>query len=197
MTGQKVWLTSDTHFSHRRIVEFTERGRVTTQEEHDEWLIDLWNSQVNAGDVVYLLGDCSFAKNYDDVAAVFARLNGSIHIIKGNHDNRDHLKKLKEQNYIAWWGDYKEIKLAGKHHTCLFHFPITAWHKQHYGSFMAHGHTHSNFQGEGKILDVGIDNAYKYFGRHMLFSEQSVIDFMSQRKLHIADQHRNDKTGDL
>lgn len=53
----KVWLTSDLHFQHRRIVEYTNRGVDTTQEDHDRWLIDLWNSQVNKNDTVYSLGD--------------------------------------------------------------------------------------------------------------------------------------------
>ena len=47
--------TSDLHFFHRNIVKFTNRGEVTTQENHDEWLVNLWNSQVKAGDLVYAL----------------------------------------------------------------------------------------------------------------------------------------------
>lgn len=65
--------------------------------------------------------------------------------------------------------------------------------KQHYGSLALHGHCHSSYQGQGKILDVGIDNAYKLYGEHRLFSEQDVIDFMKERPTHIADAHRTEK----
>jgi len=38
--------TSDLHHDHRRIVEFTNRSKDTTQENHTEWLITTWNKNV-------------------------------------------------------------------------------------------------------------------------------------------------------
>jgi calcineurin-like phosphoesterase family protein len=124
---------SDTHFFHKKICEYTDRKLVTTQELHDQWLIDLWNSQVNKGDLVYLLGDVSFGKLDDTISAV-KQLNGQIIVIKGNHDKREDLAKLKDANLISAWYDYKEITI-NKQSICLFHFPIAAWHKQGYGAW--------------------------------------------------------------
>lgn len=59
------YFVSDTHWHHKKIVEITNRGVETTQEEHTDWLINLWNKQVTNSDQVYLLGDVSFATKLD------------------------------------------------------------------------------------------------------------------------------------
>ena len=185
------WFTSDLHHMHKRIVEFTNRCKDTTQSEHDDWLIELWNSQVAAGDLVYHLGDFSFGKKYDDIASFLRKLNGQKIFIKGNHDDRKVLDNLAVSGLIQAWYDYKEIKLADKS-VCLFHFPISSWHKQGYGSLHLHGHSHGNFtDGKGKILDVGLDSAYNIFGKHRFFSEQSVLEYMQSREVHVADHHKD------
>lgn len=189
-----TYFTSDLHFAHKRIVEFTQRGVATTQEEHDDWLINLWNSQVLKGDLVYMLGDVSFAK-IDYTREVLSQLNGQIIVIKGNHDREEDLERLKEENLIQSWKHYKEIKIVSKegtkYPTCLFHFPITSWHKQGYGSYHLYGHTHSNFQGDGLCLDVGIDNAYNVFGKHRLFSSKDIVNIMKNKEMVIKDHHRD------
>ena len=193
----RKFFTSDLqlHIGHKRITEFTDRKLVTTAEDHDNWVVDLWNSQVKPGDIVYILGDVSFAR-FDKTCEALKKMQGQKHIIKGNHDRADDLDRLKAANIIQNWHDYKEIKVGGKEDNltaCLFHFPITAWHRQHYGSFMLHGHCHGSFQGEGKILDVGLDNSYNIFGEHKLFSEDDVLQFMQGREVYIAESHRNYK----
>lgn len=192
-----TYFTSDLHIGHKRIVEFTQRGVATTQEEHDDWLINLWNSQVLKGDLVYVLGDVSFAK-YDYTKKVLSKLNGQIIVIKGNHDQEEDLERLKDENLIQSWKHYKEIKITGedgtKYHTCLFHFPITSWHKQGYGSYHLYGHTHGNFQGDGLCLDVGIDNSCNIFGKHKLFSSEDIVNIMRNKEIVIKDHHRKDMT---
>ena len=189
-----TWFTSDLHFHHKRICEFTQRKNFTSQENHTEWLIDLWNSQVNKGDLVWHLGDFSFSRNADEIEDVLKRLNGVKHFIKGNHDDRKVLTELKKRNAIAWWGDYKEIQIQ-KQTACLFHFPIAVWHKQHYGSMHLHGHCHGSLQTEtGKILDVGLDNTPNvYSGIHKFFSEDDILAYMQQRKVEVLDHHQHRK----
>lgn len=182
--------TSDLHMAHKRIVEFTNRSVDTTQENHDEWLVHLWNSQVTKGDVVYSLGDYSFAKNYDDIAKFTQQLNGQKIFIKGNHDRREHLDQLVKDNLIQAWYDYKEIKLQDVP-TVLFHFPISSWHRQSHGALHLHGHCHGNFKDyRGKMLDVGLDSAYNLYGEHKFITEEAVIAFMKDQSIYLADQHR-------
>lgn len=185
------WYTSDLHFSHKRIVEFTNRAVETTQELHDRWLIDLWNSQVSKGHLVYHMGDFSFAKNYEDIASVVYQLNGQKIFIKGNHDRSEHLDQLAKDNLIAAWYDYKEIKIAGTK-TCLFHFPISSWANQSHGSWHCHGHSHGNHvDSKGKMLDVGLDSAYNIFGQHKFFSEEDIQEIMQKKSIYTSDAHMN------
>jgi calcineurin-like phosphoesterase family protein len=185
--------TSDLHFGHKRIVEFTNRGiACRSQDNHDFWLVDLWNIEVSAGDVVYHLGDFSFYKNYDDVANIVKQLKGTKIFIKGNHDKREHLDQLVKDELIAAWYDYKEIKLDDTS-VVLFHYPIASWHKQGYGAYHLHGHCHGNFKdSRGKMLDVGLDSAYNLYDRHCFIDENQVHEFMKHESIYLADQHRKD-----
>jgi calcineurin-like phosphoesterase family protein len=186
--------TSDLHFGHKRIVEFTNRSvECISQDNHTQWLIDLWNTEVSAGDLVYHLGDFSFFKNYNEVADVVSQLKGSKIFIKGNHDRREHLDQLVKDNLIAAWYDYKEIKI-GDTPVVLFHFPIASWHRQGYGAYHLHGHCHGNFKDyRGKMLDVGIDSVYNLYGKHGFLDENQIVEFMKEEKLYIADHHKEYK----
>jgi calcineurin-like phosphoesterase family protein len=182
--------TSDLHHEHRRIVEFTNRGKDTAQEEHTEWLVNTWNSNVTKSDVCYHLGDYSFAKTYDDIAEYTSRLNGTKILLKGNHDKRGNLDQLVKDNLISAWFEYKEIKI-GTTPVVLFHFPISSWHRQSHEAWHLHGHCHGNHKdGKGKILDVGIDSAYNIYGEHRFFTEEDIAIFMQDRSNYISDHHR-------
>ena len=185
--------TSDLHHQHSRIVEFTNRGKETTQENHTEWLVEVWNKNVTPADVCYNLGDYSFAKKYDDIAKFTERLNGTKILIKGNHDRREHLDQLVKDNLIAAWYDYKEIKIVDIP-VVLFHFPIASWHRQGHGAYHLHGHCHGNFKDyRGKMLDVGIDSVYNLYGKHGFLNEHQIVEFMKEEKLYIADHHKEYK----
>jgi calcineurin-like phosphoesterase family protein len=186
----KTYFTSDLHFLHKNIVSFTERSKYTTQEDHTEWLIDLWNSVVNKADKVYHLGDFCFG-NYEQMKDIVKRLNGQIFMLKGNHDKFEHLQRLKDENLIQACYEYKEIKIRGNS-TVLFHFPVTSWHKQGYGSWHLHGHCHSNLKKEhqkGKILDVGLDNMIQSYGQASFFDEDMIEAVMQEKQKYIADHH--------
>lgn len=186
----KLFITSDLHFMHKRIVEFTQRGNDTTTEDHDKWLTDLWNSQVTKSDRVFHLGDFSFASKYEDVAAQVKKLNGQKFFIKGNHDRSQILDQLKKDNLIQNWKHYDEVKIAGVH-TCLFHFALAVWHKQQYGSWALVGHSHGSFQPEkGKILDCGLDNSYNLYGEHKFFTEEMLEAYMQTKEVHVVDHHK-------
>lgn len=182
--------TSDLHHEHKRIVEFTNRGINTSQENHTRWLTAIWNKNVSSSDLVYHLGDFSFAKNYDDIALFLLKLNGQKIFIKGNHDRRENLDLMVKDRLIAAWYDYKEIKIQDIP-TVLFHFPIASWHRQSHGALHLHGHCHGNFKDyRGKMLDVGIDSAYNLYGEHKFITEDEVLEFMKEQSIYSADQHR-------
>jgi len=70
------------------------------------------------------------------------------------------------------------------------HFPIACWNQQGRGSYHIHGHSHGSYKGNGKILDVGIDNSYNLFGEHRLFTEEDIIEYMSKQEVYASDHHK-------
>jgi calcineurin-like phosphoesterase family protein len=185
----KVWATSDLHFHHRNICNYTNRHFVTAPELHDQWVIDLWNSTVQPGDIVYHLGDFCFNSRYEILRDIVRKLNGQKHFIIGNHDKEENFKKLKTEGLIHWYGHYKEIKIKDTK-VVLSHFPFASWHRQHYGSWHLHGHTHGCQMGEGKILDAGLDMSFKLYNEHKFFDEQMIEDFMNSREITVVDGHK-------
>ena len=147
-----IFFWSDPHWFHDRILEFTKRP-FSDLEEMNDTLIYNWNSVVRKHDAGYILGDISFGtRNQTD--ELISRLNGQIHIIRGNHD--DSLDKFASR--FASYQDYKEIKVKGQK-ICLFHFPIESWHGANKGSWHLHGHCHGSLVStNGPRLDVGVDS---------------------------------------
>lgn len=73
----------------------------------------------------------------------------------------------------------------------MFHFPIGSWHKQSHGSWHLHGHSHGGYTDrKGKMLDVGIDNAYNLYNDHVFFDLEMISAFMQKREMYTSDKHR-------
>ena len=177
--------TSDLHFFHKNIVKYTDRKTVVSQADHTDWLIDIWNKEVNVSDHVFHLGDFAFTDKPQDINWLLKKLNGQKTFIKGNHD---HMKVWNQLDGV-YMKDYKEIKLSNGKSCVLFHFPMSIWHKNQYGAYHLHGHCHGSFQGQGRILDVGIDNAFNVYREHQFFTEEEVIEILEAKKIHVADGH--------
>ena len=73
-------VTSDQHFGHDNIIKYCDRPQ-----NHHDVMIDGWNEIVKDVDVVYHLGDYSLT-NRDDTKMISDILNGTRHLVKGNHD---------------------------------------------------------------------------------------------------------------
>jgi len=145
-----TFFTSDTHFGHANIIKHCHRP-FNTAEEMDAALIERWNSVVAPTDVVYHLGDVAFRGTKGNFISIFSRLNGIIHLIRGNHDNEEVLTQ-------AWASisDYLEIR-AGSKKIVLCHYPMRSWNGMYNGSLHLYGHEHGNIPDHGNCLDVGVD----------------------------------------
>lgn len=129
-----VWFTSDTHFGHKKILEYEPEARpFSSVEEMNEVMIDRWNHCVGRNDIIYHLGDFCFGKSSLDIAA---RLNGKKRLIMGNHDSYpvdDYLRHFEKVMGVKYW------KMC-----VLTHIPV---HPDNLGSrafINVHGHLHSN-----------------------------------------------------
>ena len=83
----KLWIVSDTHFCHRRILIYESANRPF--KDRNEAMIQRWNEKVRENDLVLHLGDFSFG-NKSRIKNIVARLNGRIWLLMGNHDREQH-----------------------------------------------------------------------------------------------------------
>ena len=84
--GQKIWITSDTHFNHANIINYCARP-FKDVEEMNATLISKWNNSVGKEDIVWHLGDFAMG-GAKEVEVLRAQLNGKIYLIRGNHDTK-------------------------------------------------------------------------------------------------------------
>ena len=150
-----VLFTADHHFSHRNIIEYTSRP-FSSVEEMDAVMINRWNSVVKPKDTVYHLGDFSLANRVDHI---FKQLNGTVYIIRGNHDrwvNKNAFFPITKEGSVFLIPAQYELKHMGET-IVLSHYPMISWNKSFHGSWHLFGHVHGILNPYGKSLDVGVD----------------------------------------
>lgn len=126
-----VYFIGDLHFDHRNILNFC-RGEFANIKDHNECMVDFWNSTVNKNDTIYLMGDVSFSL---DGLKYIKQLKGTIHLVKGNHDT------FLIQDYID--AGFKKIDGVVKHKEfILTHVPIHPDCLEFNWKYNIHGHIH-------------------------------------------------------
>lgn len=143
-----IWFTSDTHYGHANVIKYCNRPFADVN-EMNEALIENYNSLVKPNDLVYHLGDLCFSREPDKI---INRLNGNIHLVIGNHDNKRFLRNCK----LAWIKDVYMLRDAGDKFW-LSHYAHLRWPKSHHGTYHLFGHSHGNLTGYGRSMDVGVD----------------------------------------
>ncbi|HET9893679.1 MAG TPA: metallophosphoesterase family protein [Streptosporangiaceae bacterium] len=153
----QVWYTSDTHFRHAKVAAL--RG-FSSVEEHDEAVIRRWNEVVEKGDVVWHLGDFAMGGKVDGVDGlrrIAWRLNGTKHLITGNHDAPWPGHKDAWKHQWRWNDMFSSVQAFGRRqidgrNVLLSHFPYigdhtpedrhTQFRLRDEGLWLLHGHTH-------------------------------------------------------
>ncbi len=168
-----VYITSDLHLGHSNIHEKF-RTEFISEQHHNEHIVDCWNSVVKKRDVVKVLGDFVFNRAG---LPYLKHLNGTIHLISGNHDikwNRDLLNEHRNLSYVVGAQKYKG--------TILTHIPIhpdemvyRSW------KYNIHGHVHNKdtspeVRDSDNYYNVNVDvNSYGFFPipfEHILMETQ-------------------------
>lgn len=162
-----TFFISDTHFNHRKIVEgFGDNSDHATLDpeavprpfaniqEHDEALVENWNSVVRDQDVVWHLGDVVMGNgnagppmNFD----ILARLNGKKKLILGNHDGPG---KIAE--YAKHFDKMLAYHVVGKSIICS-HIPVHVTQVEHRFVLNIHGHVHSATLDDDRYLNVSCE----------------------------------------
>lgn len=161
-----IWLTGDQHFGHENIIEYCGRpyGNASLM---DADMISKWNEKVNPEDTVVHIGDFIFKHKSIDLIRPF--LNGTIILIKGNHDKRAILEQMT-------WVPYMFMRIGTKY--CLInHRPMyDAYEEDKYRDsdpnlsrellrgvdYIICGHVHEKWLWHGRNYNVGVDH-HKFY----------------------------------
>ena len=188
------FFTADLHLGHKNILIYSPDRPGSSIEEHNEILLENWNSRVGDGDNVYVLGDFFFMCSLEVAQEWLARARGKIHVIYGNHDKlirRERKAEILSERF-EWRKDYHELKIWDEEmdltqDIILSHYPMLVWNKAHHGSFMLHGHCHSTLPDDpgATRIDVGVD-AQNYSP----ISYQEVKELMTKKVFRPVDHHK-------
>jgi calcineurin-like phosphoesterase family protein len=141
----KVFFISDLHLGHRRILNFAGefRGGDTT-EEHDDWVVNQWNSVVKKRDVVYVLGDVAFTREGFERCA---ELRGAKNLILGNHDKFNISEYQRFFRILPGIFKYKGFWVS--------HAPIHP--RELHGLKNIHGHVHQHTLPDPNYINVSVE----------------------------------------
>jgi len=182
-----IWFTSDTHFNHAKVINYSSRP-FTNLNEMTDAMVTNWNTVVKTGDTIYHLGDFALSrgqKHTELIDNLLLALNGQKWLIVGNHD-RDEVVKNKRWVAVK---DYHEIKLdlggLHKQRIVMCHYALRVWNQMNRGAWMLHGHSHGNLiDTGGRMMDVGVD-----CHNHRPISLEEVALFMASRTPVQYDHH--------
>ena len=139
-----TYLFSDPYFHHENMAKH--RG-FSSAEEMNELIVKNWNNTVSKRDAVFLLGDITMEKKQYEI---LGRLQGLIHVVLGNHDERQHVREmLNYVHSVSGIIDYKKIAI-------LTHCPVHPSQLEFRYSYNIHGHVHEN-----SVLDIYEDPKFK------------------------------------
>ena len=159
-----IYVTSDLHFGHDREFIFGPRGFKTIQ-EHDEAIIERWNSIITDEDEVYILGDLMLKDNEHGIECL-SRLKGHKYFVTGNHDTTTRMALYMDEQgaNIAWCGDATRLKYKG-YNFYLSHYPTLTGNlekeslKQMTLNLFGHTHQKTNFYEDRPYMyHVGLDS---------------------------------------
>lgn len=161
--SKNIFFISDMHFGHEAMCTFinwdgTRMRPFNSFEEADETMVRNWNNMVSENDIVYILGDVSYATRKEYADSILVRLKGQKKLIAGNHDLWSTQWYLKYFKYVR-----------GCSHLDNFYLSHTPIHDGSKGRFKLniHGHIHgqqvmrpSEIDMKGRILSYEPDPFY-------------------------------------
>ena len=141
-----IYVIGDTHFGHRAIINFEKANRpFATIEEHDEALVEAWNSVVKKKDSVYHLGDVLFGEGSFQL---LYRLNGLKKLVMGNHD------RYPSEKYLRHFS--KLLGSAEVDGCILTHIPVHPCQFPRY-RLNIHGHSQSKALDDPRYVCVSAE----------------------------------------
>jgi calcineurin-like phosphoesterase family protein len=173
----RFW-TSDLHLGHSRILELCPDRPWPNLEAMNRGLIGLWNETVSPEDEVWVIGDFAMGRIRETLSLV-PLLHGRKFLVPGNHDRCSPAYPHRRDRVEDWVDLYLEAGFCGiKSPGCweiggvlcnVNHFPYLGPEDDQYrdrfdafrpaddGLPLVHGHVHSAWQVNGRMVNVGVD----------------------------------------
>ena len=177
-----IYYTADLHLGHENVIRYCDRP-FSNAEEMGEAIVSNWNSVVREEDEVYIIGDVLF-KLKNDTPLYLDRMNGTKHLITGNHDVRN-LKKDRFRELFASVNDYLIIDDEGRK-LVLFHYPIVEWDGYFRGAYHIYGHIHNSDNTANRIMG-NIPNAFNAGVDLNDFTPQTLSQLIGRSKARLND----------
>lgn len=144
-----IYVTSDLHFNHPGILKLS-RGQFKTVQEHNDYIINKYNSVVGKDDLVYILGDLGFTP-LKDLKPLISRLNGRKVLILGNHD-KGTIGEYRAMGFIEVYNH----PVYYSNDIILSHEPVKEAFDNPY-VFNVHGHLHRSKLSLNNYINVNIE----------------------------------------
>ena len=214
LNNNDLWVTSDTHYSHKNICRGVTEWRLPNGEipinetrdfndinEMNDHIVNNINNMIKPNDVLLHLGDWSFG-GFDNIVQFRERINcKNIHLILGNHDHHILNNKNNVRDLFTTVHEIVTIEVSKdkKRQICrCSHEPIQSWDGLNKGHFHLHGHVHLPYDkkfGKGKKMDCGIDGSIDY-KPYNFFGE--IVPLLSKREIFsdmLFDHHVDEMKG--
>lgn len=174
-----IYIISDTHFNHSRILEFEDKNgekirKFKDVDEMNERIIYNWNSTVRDQDYVIHLGDVIFG-NPNKYDGVLRRLRGKKTLILGNHDYdaryfSEHFISIRSSLRI----ELNDLSIFFSHYPTMKEC-FTYDDKK---TFNLHGHIH-----EKKIEDPVYENMCVEHTQYTPINLDIILDYLKNKKM--------------
>lgn len=212
--ARKTFVISDIHYDHDKPFLYEKRGFATIT-DHNKSFENWWYNNVTYEDDVINLGDSCFndgrGEKFDKLSLLPCR---SHYYIWGNHNSgakQAYQEALypygldpEQELYPVQWNNIRFLGFQAffKYNSQIIfasHFPSLIWDAMNKNPpvIAISGHSHGSCSltslgnKEGKILDVGVENALKY-NRGFGFTMEDILSIMKKKTVKFYDHH-NDK----
>lgn len=113
-------------------------------------LVENWNSRVDKGDYVVIVGDFAFSRHQEWINI----LNGKKILVRGNHDKMSH---DVERNFTST--HEMLLKKINGQHIFFCHYAMRTWPGPYQRTWHLYGHTHGRMPESSDFMscDVGVD----------------------------------------
>lgn len=161
MSEPRIFVVSDWHFAHDKSFIWEARGFKSSL-EHDNAVISNHNSVVAPNDIVWFCGDAMLGSNQEYGLECISRLNGQIHMIRGNHDTDQKVAKYLTLPNVVEAGKWADMIKKGKFSFYISHFPThvgdVALSRNLLWNLAGHTHSTDKFEnGLHKVYNIALD----------------------------------------